>query len=291
MTGVGVTMAGMLPPIAQCDGRSRTLRHCAKLTMQIATWNINSLTVRLPQVLAWLDANPVDALCLQELKLTDDKFPFDALKEAGYEAAAFGQKTYNGVAIVSRSPLRDVVRNVPGSDDVQARVIAGTLETPLGALRLINGYFVNGQAPDSDKFVYKMQWLQALQDWVREEMAQHERLVLVGDFNVAPEDRDTHDPVGLAGTIHHTPEERAHFQALLDLGLTDTFRMFDQPDKSFSWWDYRMLGFQKNKGMRIDHILVTDAIKSAVQACTIDRAPRKNPQPSDHTPVVVTLAA
>lgn len=259
--------------------------------MQIATWNINSLTVRLPQVLAWLEANPVDALCLQELKLTDEKFPFEALKAAGYEAAAFGQKTYNGVAILSRKPLTDVVRNVPGFEDVQARVITGTLPTPVGPVRLINGYFVNGQAPDSDKFVYKLQWLQALQDMVRAEMAQHPRLVLVGDFNVAPDDRDTYDPVGLAGTIHHTPEERSHFQALLELGLTDTFRMFDQPEKVFSWWDYRMLGFQKNKGMRIDHILVSDSLKPAVRSCVIDRAPRKNPQPSDHTPVVVTLAA
>ena len=258
--------------------------------MQIATWNINSLTVRLPQVLVWLEANPVDALCLQELKLTDEKFPFDALKAAGYEAAAFGQKTYNGVAILSRSPLTDVARNMPGFDDVQARVIAGTLDSPQGPVRVINGYFVNGQAPDSDKFVYKLKWLQALQDMVRAEMAQHERLVLVGDFNVAPDDRDTYDPVGLAGTIHHTPEERGHFQALLELGLTDAYRLFDQAEKSFTWWDYRMLGFQKNRGMRIDHILVSDALKPAVQACTIDRAPRKNPQPSDHAPVVVRLA-
>ncbi len=258
--------------------------------MQIATWNINSLNVRLPQVLDWLAANPVDALCLQELKLTDDKFPHDALREAGYGAAAFGQKTYNGVAILSRSPLRDVVRNVPGSQDTQARVIAATLDTPLGALRLINGYFVNGQAPGSDKFAYKMQWLQELHDWLHNEMAQHERLVLVGDFNVAPEDRDSYDPVGLAGTIHHTQEERDHFQALLALGLTDAFRMFEQPEKSYSWWDYRMLGFQKNRGLRIDHILVSEVLRAAVRACTIDRAPRKNPQPSDHTPVVVTLA-
>ncbi|RID99367.1 exodeoxyribonuclease III [Simplicispira hankyongi] len=258
--------------------------------MQIATWNINSLTVRLAQVLAWLAANPVDALCLQELKLTDDKFPHEALREAGYEAAAFGQKTYNGVAILSRKPLRDVVRNVPGSEDTQARVIAGTLDTPHGALRLVNGYFVNGQAPDSEKFAYKMQWLQALQDWLRTELVAHPQLVLVGDFNVAPEDRDSYDPIGLAGTIHHTQEERDHFQALLALGLHDAYRLFEQPEKSYSWWDYRMLGFQKNRGLRIDHILVSEALRPSVRACTIDRAPRKNPQPSDHAPVVVTLA-
>ncbi|MBX9832922.1 MAG: endonuclease/exonuclease/phosphatase family protein, partial [Burkholderiaceae bacterium] len=158
--------------------------------MQIATWNINSLTVRLPQVLAWLAANPVDALGLQELKLTDDKFPHDAFKELGYEAVAFGQKTYNGVAILSRHPLRDVVRNIPAFGDEQARVICATLDTPEGPLRLLNGYFVNGQEPGSEKFAYKMRWLQALQDMVRAEMAAHPRLVLVGDFNVAPEDRD-----------------------------------------------------------------------------------------------------
>ena len=257
--------------------------------MKIATWNVNSLTVRLPQVLAWLEANPVDALCLQELKLTDDKFPHDALKDAGYEAAAFGQKTYNGVAILSRHPLRDVVRNIPAFEDEQARVIAATVDTPAGALRLINGYFVNGQEPGSEKFAYKMRWLQALQDMVRAEMAAHPRLVLVGDFNVAPEDRDSYDPEGLRETIHHTTEERTHFQALLALGLTDAFRLFEQPEKSYSWWDYRMLGFQKNRGLRIDHILVSDALRESVTACVVDRAPRKNPQPSDHAPVVATI--
>lgn len=257
--------------------------------MQIATWNVNSLSVRLPQVLAWLTSNPVDALCLQELKLSDDKFPHDAFKAAGYEAAVFGQKTYNGVAILSRYPLRDVVRNIPGHDDEQARVIAATLDTPTGPLRLLNGYFVNGQEPGSEKFAYKMRWLQALHDMVRAEIAAHPRLMLVGDFNVAPEDRDSYDPVGLRETIHHTTEERKHFQALLALGLTDVFRMFEQPEKSYSWWDYRRLGFQKNQGLRIDHILVSDALRDSVSACTIDRAPRKNPQPSDHAPVVVTL--
>lgn len=257
--------------------------------MQIATWNINSLTVRLPQVLDWLASNPVDALGLQELKMVDEKFPFDALKEIGYHAAAFGQKTYNGVAILSRSPVRDVVRNIPGHSDEQARVIAATLDTPEGPLRLINCYFVNGQEPGSEKFAYKLQWLAALHRWIAEELRVHPRLVLVGDFNVAPEDRDSFDPVGLKDTIHHTVEERAHFKALLTLGLTDAYRLFEQPEKSYSWWDYRMLGFQKNRGLRIDHILVSEALRGSVKACTIDRAPRKNPQPSDHTPVVVTL--
>ena len=257
--------------------------------MQLATWNINSLNVRLPQVLDWLVTNPVDALGLQELKLVDEKFPFDALREIGYHAAAFGQKTYNGVAILSRTPLRDVVRNIPGHSDEQARVIAATLDTPEGPLRLVTCYFVNGQEPGSEKFAYKLQWLAALQRWIAEEMQAHPRLVLVGDFNVAPEDRDSFDPVGLKDTIHHTVEERAHFQNLLALGLTDAYRMFEQPEKSYSWWDYRMLGFQKNRGLRIDHILVSEALRGAVKACTIDRAPRKNPQPSDHAPVVITL--
>jgi len=257
--------------------------------MQIATWNVNSLSVRLPQVLAWLEANPVDALGLQELKLVDEKFPHDAFEAAGYHAVCFGQKTYNGVAIISRAPARDVVRNIPGHDDAQARVIAATLDTAEGPLRLINCYFVNGQEPGSDKFVYKLKWLAALHDWLRQELAAHPRLALVGDFNVAPEDRDSYDPVGLKGTIHHTAEERQHFQDLLALGLTDAFRLFEQPEKSYSWWDYRQLGFQKNRGLRIDHILVSQALRAGVTACQIDRAPRKNPQPSDHAPVVLKL--
>lgn len=258
--------------------------------MQIATWNVNSLSVRLPQVLDWLALHPIDVLCLQELKLTEDKFPFMELRAAGYEAVAFGQKTYNGVAILARTPPTAVVRNIPGFEDEQARVIAATVESAQGPLRVLNGYFVNGQAPGTDKFAYKLRWLQALHEWVRGELAAHPRLVLLGDFNVAPEDRDSYDPVGLADTIHHTREERAHFQALLGLGLTDAFRMFEQPEKSYSWWDYRMLGFQKNRGLRIDHILVSEALRGGVVACTVDRAPRKNPQPSDHAPVVLTLA-
>lgn len=200
--------------------------------MKIATWNVNSLSVRLPQVLEWLAANPVDALGLQELKLTDDKFPHMAFQEAGYTAVSHGQKTYNGVAWITRETGRDVVRNIPGLDDEQARIIATTIDSPAGEVRLINGYFVNGQEPGSEKFAYKMRWLQALQDWVKEQMALHPRLVLVGDFNVAPEDRDSYDPVGLKDTIHHTVQERDHFQRLLQLGLSDAFRMFEQPEKA-----------------------------------------------------------
>ncbi|MFT3719770.1 exodeoxyribonuclease III [Pseudorhodoferax sp.] len=257
--------------------------------MKIATWNVNSLTARLQHVLAWLATNPVDVLCLQELKLTDDKFPFDALGEAGYAAAVFGQKTYNGVAVLSRTPVRDVVKNIVGFDDEHARVLAATVDGPEGPLRVVNGYFVNGQAPDSDKFVYKMNWLDGLQNYLRAELAAHPELVLLGDFNIAPEDRDSYDPVGLAGTIHHTEQERAHFRALLALGLTDSFRMFEQPPKSYSWWDYRMLGYQKNRGLRIDHILVSEALKPRVRGCVIDRTPRKWAKPSDHAPVILEL--
>lgn len=276
------------------DGRgaplSRPLGNCP-IPMQIATWNVNSLTARLPHVLDWLAQQPVDVLALQELKMSEDKFPFEALRAAGYEAVAFGQKTYNGVALLMRAPLAagEVVRGIPGFDDPSARVIAATVDAPGGPLRVVNGYFVNGQAPGTDKFDYKMRWLQALHDWLRDELARHPRLALLGDFNIAPEDRDSHDPAGLAETIHHTTQERQHFQALLGLGLHDAFRLFEQPEKSFSWWDYRQLGYQKNRGLRIDHILVSTALRPQVAACAIDRTPRKWPKPSDHAPVTATL--
>ena len=254
--------------------------------MKIATWNVNSLSVRLSQVLDWLAANPTDVLTLQELNLTDDKFPAAAFAEAGYQAQWFGQKTYNGVALISKNVGTDVVKNIPGFEDDMARVIAGTVD----GVRVIGAYFPNGQAPDSDKFVYKMRWLEALQNWLREELKQHPKLVLMGDFNITVDDRDVWDPVALKDTIHCTVQERDHFKALIDLGTHDAFRLFEQAEKSYSWWDYREFAFRRNRGLRIDHILVSDALMASVQACVIDKAPRKNERPSDHTPVVVTLA-
>ena len=237
-------------------------------------------------MLDWLATNPVDALVLQETKLTDDKFPQAEIEAAGYQVQWFGQKTYNGVALLSRTPAQDIVRNLPGLEDAQARVITGTVD----GVRTIGAYFPNGQAPDSDKFVYKMGWLDALRDFVRAEMAVHPRLVLMGDFNIAPEDRDVYDPVGWFGMIHCTPQERAHFQGLIALGMVDAFRLFDQPPKPWSWWDYRNLAFRKNQGLRIDHILVSEALRASVKACHIDKLPRKNERPSDHAPVVVELS-
>jgi exodeoxyribonuclease-3 len=259
--------------------------------MKFATWNINSLTVRLGHVLDWLTANPVDVLALQEIKLIDDKFPHQMLRTAGYVAQVFGQKTYNGVALLIRLPLAvtELTRGIPGYADDAARVIAGTVQSASGPVRVVNGYFVNGQTPGSEKFEYKLTWLRALREALRAELAVHPRLIVLGDFNIVPEDRDSFDPVGLAATILHTDEEREHFRQLLKLGLVDAFRLFEQPEKSFSWWDYRLLSFQKNWGLRIDHILVSQPLVAEVAACAIDRTPRKWIKPSDHAPVVVTL--
>lgn len=270
--------------------------------MKLATWNVNSLAVRLPQLLAWLDAHPVDLIGLQETKLTDDKFPHAELEAAGYRSLWFGQRTYNGVALLGRHALTHAVHNIPGFDDDQARVITATLEADqtdgepgshaaahTSLLRVVNAYFPNGQAPGSEKFAYKLRWLGALHAWLQAELAVHPNLVLLGDFNIAPDDRDVHDPVAWAGQIHCTPEERSHFQALLDLGLHDAFRLFEQPPKCWSWWDYRNLAFRKNQGLRIDHILVSETLRPAVRACSIDKQPRRNERPSDHAPVVVEL--
>ena len=254
--------------------------------MQLATWNINSLNVRLPQVLDWLAANPVDVLALQELKLTDDKFPTLAFGEAGYQSQWFGQKTYNGVALLSKTPAADVVKNIPGFPDDQSRVLCATIN----GVRVIGAYFPNGQEPGSDKFAYKMRWLDAMHTWVHAEMEKHPNLVLMGDYNITFDDADVWDPEGLRESIHCTTEERTHLQALIGLGLTDSVRLFPQPEKNYSWWDYRNGGFRRNQGMRIDHILISEALKSRATACVIDKVPRKNERPSDHAPVVLTLA-
>lgn len=258
--------------------------------MRITTWNVNSLTARLQHVLDWTQANPVDVLCLQELKLTEDKFPLDVLRAAGWQhCAVFGQKTYNGVAVLSRHPLGEAVKNINGFPDEHSRLLSVTVQAPEGPMRVINGYFVNGQAPGTDKFSYKMKWLAGLREHMRAELAANPKVVLLGDFNIAPEDRDSFDPEGLRETIHHTSEEREHFRGLVGLGLADSFRLFEQPEKSFSWWDYRMLGYQKNRGLRIDHILVSEQVRDRVKACSIDRTPRKWEKPSDHAPVTVEL--
>ncbi|HEY0295657.1 MAG TPA: exodeoxyribonuclease III [Bordetella sp.] len=257
--------------------------------MKLATWNVNSLNVRLPQVLDWLAANPVDALCLQELKLADDKFPLQAFTDIGYHAAWAGQKTYNGVAVLSRQPGATMVRNIPGFDDPQQRVVAVTLPSPAGDVRVISAYCPNGQALDSDKYPYKLAWFAALHRWLQEEMAAHPRLAVLGDYNVAPADEDVHNPEKWVGQVLVSEPERAAFRTLLDLGLTDAFRLFEQPPKSFSWWDYRQFGFKRNAGLRIDHILLSDPLKAACIECVIDKGPRGNEQPSDHAPVIATL--
>ncbi len=253
--------------------------------MKIATWNVNSLNVRLPHVLAWLKTSPVDVLCLQELKLEDAKFPLEAIEEAGYFAAFNGQKTYNGVAILSRAKPEDVVKDMAGFDDPQRRLIAATIN----GVRIVNAYIVNGQTVESDKYQYKLRWLTALNAYMKDAITTYGDVALLGDYNIAPEDRDVHDPAAWAGQVLCTDAEREHFRGLIDLGLADGFRLFDQPDKSFTWWDYRMNGFKRNLGLRIDHILLTKGLAESTTSAVIDVEPRKLERPSDHTPVIVDL--
>ncbi len=248
--------------------------------------------MRLPHVLNWLRDHQPDVLCLQETKQEDSKFPYIALKEAGYIAVHVGQKTYNGVAILSRHEMTDVTYGIAGSHSVddsdieQKRVISATIN----GIRVVCVYIVNGQAVDSDKYQYKMRWLTALTNWLESELSKYPKLVLLGDYNIAPEDRDCHDPAAWVGQILVSPRERQAFQKIIALGLHDSFRLFDQAEKSFSWWDYRMMGFGRNLGMRIDHILVSDTLKNSCTAAYIDKLPRKLERPSDHTPVVLELA-
>ena len=254
--------------------------------MKLATWNVNSLNVRLPHVLDWLKAQQPDALCLQELKMEDAKFPREAFDAIGYQAAFSGQKTYNGVAILTRERPDDVVAGMPGYADEQKRVIAVTL----AGVRVICVYIPNGQSVDSEKYVYKLAWLAELEKFVAGEIARYGQVALRGDYNIAPEDRDVHDPAAWTGLVLCSEPERAAFARLTALGLKDSFRQFEQPDKSFTWWDYRMNGFKRNLGLRIDHILLTADLAARCQAVAIDLEPRRLDRPSDHAPVIATLA-
>ena len=276
--------------------------------LRIASWNVNSIKVRLPQVIRWLEErarllSPIDALCLQELKLPDDKYPHQDFENAGYLSLVAGQKTYNGVAIlVRRSALASistdidttflkVIRNIPGFDDLQQRMLAATIcfkSAP--PIRLISVYFPNGQSPESDKFIYKINWLAEFHKWLGRELSDNDRLALLGDFNIAPLDNDVHDPKAWEGQNLVSPQEREAFQELIALGLHDSFRLFDQPPKTFSWWDYRMLGFRRNAGVRIDHILLSEALKEKCISSGVDKNPRAWDQPSDHAPVIAEIA-
>ncbi len=253
--------------------------------MKIATWNVNSLKVRLPHVLDWLAANQVDVLCLQETKQPDSDFPQAELRGAGYHSVFSGQRTYNGVAILSRTPASDVQTGIPDFADEQKRVIAASI----GEIRVVCVYVPNGQSVDSDKYQYKLSWLAALHDWLKHELTRHPKLALLGDYNIAPEDCDVHDPKAWEGNVLVSEPERQQFRKLLQLGLRDSFRLFEQPDKSYSWWDYRMMAFRRNLGLRIDHILISEPLVAQCKSCVIDKTPRKLERPSDHTPVVIEL--
>lgn len=255
------------------------------ILFKIASWNVNSLNVRLPQVLAWLETTATDILLLQETKLSDDKFPKACFEELGYHIAFSGQKTYNGVAIISKQPLSDVITDIEGLDDPQRRILIATI----AGIRVINLYVPNGASLDSDKYPYKLSWIKAINHHIRQELTQHPQLLVAGDFNIAPEDIDVHDPASWEGGILVSPEERASFQGILNLGLHDSFRQLNPDEQQFSWWDYRQAAFRRNMGLRIDLILISDALKALCKESNIDKAPRQNERPSDHAPVFITL--
>ncbi|MEP7154764.1 MAG: exodeoxyribonuclease III [Betaproteobacteria bacterium] len=253
--------------------------------MKLAAWNVNSLNVRLPHVLDWLKTHQPDVLCLQELKLDDVKFPLAAIEDAGYHAVYDGQKTYNGVAILSKCKAEDVSKGMPGFADEQKRVIAATFN----GVRVVCVYIPNGQSVGSDKYQYKLRWLGALAEYMQKEIATYTDVALLGDYNIAPEDCDVHDPQAWAGQVLCSDLEREALKRLVDLGLKDSFRLFPQAEKSYSWWDYRMNGFKRNLGLRIDHILLTPSLVERCESAAIDVEPRKWERPSDHAPVSVVL--
>jgi exodeoxyribonuclease-3 len=255
------------------------------VSLKLAAWNVNSLNVRLPHVIEWLKTHQPDALCLQELKMEDAKFPLSAFDDIGYYAVFNGQKTYNGVAIISRARPEDVSRDIGGYEDPQKRVIAATIQ----GVRVVSAYIPNGQTVESEKYQYKLKWLAALQNYMHKTIAEYGDVALLGDYNIAPDDRDVHDPKAWEGQVLCTVPEREAFRSLLGLGMVDSFRLFDQPEKSFSWWDYRMNGFKRNLGLRIDHVLLTAGLAARCIASTIDIEPRKLERPSDHAPVVASI--
>ena len=250
--------------------------------MKIATWNVNSMKVRLPHVLEWLSAHMPDVLVLQEIKQLNEMFPQDELAAAGYTSLANGQKTYNGVAVISKEEAQDPDLELPGFDDPQRRVLAVTI----GGVRVINLYVPNGSEVGSEKYQYKLGWLRMLRDYLAAQLAKYDNVVVLGDFNIAPADDDVYDPEKWGEAILCSPLERAALGELLDLGLTDVFRKFDQPENSFSWWDYRAAMFRRNAGLRIDLILTSELMTKRCTASYIDREPRTWERPSDHAPVV-----
>lgn len=249
---------------------------------KIATWNVNSLRVRLPQVLEWVNAHQPDLLALQETKIQDENFPVTDIESAGYKVTYSGQKTYNGVALLSRLPATDIVREIPGLDDHQRRVLFATYKK----LRVLNVYVPNGENVESDKYQYKLAWLKKLTAYIKQQLKDHQYLVVLGDFNIAPEPCDVREPESWEGQVLFSEPEKAAFRALLETGLCDTFRLFDQEEKQYTWWDYRMMAFRRNRGLRIDHILASDALGKLCSSCTIDKEPRRWERPSDHAPVI-----
>jgi exodeoxyribonuclease III len=243
--------------------------------------------VRLPQLTTWLASDSVDVIALQEIKTPDEQFPRAEIEALGLHAAYSGQRTYNGVAILSRTPTTEMQAGIPGFADEQKRVLAATV----GDVRVVDVYVPNGQTPESEKFFYKLRWLAALHDYMSEQLVRYPKLVVLGDYNIAPEDRDVHDPKTWEGSVHVTPQERAALRELLGLGFSDVFRQFDQPEESYSWWDYRAMAFRRNHGLRIDLILASRELAAACRSCKIDRQPRTWERPSDHTPVIAEFAS
>lgn len=252
------------------------------MTFKIATWNVNSLRVRLPHVLQWLaDAKP-DVLALQELKMPTEDFPYDAFTAAGYHAVASGQRTYNGVAVISKSESTDIITDIPGLEDPQRRMLAVTIKN----IRIVDLYVPNGESVESEKYKYKLNWLDKVDAFLRTQLKKHPEMVVLGDFNIAPANIDVHDPAAWENSVLFSKPEREAFQKMLDVGFKDCFRELAPDDQSYSWWDYRMNAFRRNIGLRIDHILASTSLFAGCKSCHIDKAPRKWERPSDHAPVI-----